>query len=245
MNEAANHLGWFWGIAAIAAFLAGSIPFGVIIARSRGVDLRKVGSGNTGATNVGRALGRTFGIACFLLDALKGATPVLVAGWLAGILGQGAATMTAPAAWGWLGVAVAAILGHCFSPWIGFRGGKGVATGFGAVLAMWPVLTIPAVAAFGVWIAVLGLTRIMALASMAGALVLPATVLAMSIGSGGESASFVGSLPFLAVTGLIAAFVVFRHRSNIARLRQGTESKLGSDADSSPGPGSDADATAG
>lgn len=230
MSEAANHLGWFWGIAAIAAFLAGSIPFGVIIARSKGVDLRTVGSGNTGATNVGRALGRTFGIACFLLDALKGAIPVLVAGWLAGILGRDAWTAdTTSAAWGWLGVAVAAILGHCFSPWIGFRGGKGVATGFGAVLAMWPVLTIPALAAFGVWIAVLGITRIMALASMAGALVLPATVLAMSIGSRGEGASFVGAWPFLAVTGLIAAFVVFRHRGNIARLRQGTESRLGAD----------------
>lgn len=227
MSDAATHLGWFWALAAIAAFLCGSVPFGVLIARSRGVDLRTVGSGNTGATNVGRALGRPFGILCFVLDALKGAAPVLTAGWLAGILGHGAASMTAPAAWGWLGVAVAAILGHCFSPWIGFRGGKGVATGFGAVLAMWPVLTIPALAAFAVWAVVLGLTRIMALASMAGALVLPATVLAMSIGPSGDGASFRGSLPFLAVTGLIAAFVVFRHRANIGRLRQGTESRLG------------------
>jgi len=230
MIDAASHLGWFWGGSAVAAFACGSIPFGVLIARSKGVDLRTVGSGNTGATNVGRALGRRFGILCFLLDAAKGATPVLLTGWIAGILGMGAASMSPAAAWGWLGVAVAAILGHCFSPWIGFRGGKGVATGFGAVLAMWPVLTIPALSAFLVWSVVLGLTRIMALASMAGALVLPATVLAMAIGGGDRAASLRGSIPFLVITGLIAAFVIFRHRANIVRLRQGTESRLGKPA---------------
>jgi glycerol-3-phosphate acyltransferase PlsY len=231
MIEAADHLGWYWGLSAIGAFACGSVPFGVIIARSKGVDLRTVGSGNTGATNVGRALGRRFGILCFILDALKGAVPVLLAGWIAGILGLGAASMSPAAAWGWLGVAVSAILGHCFSPWIGFRGGKGVATGFGAVVAMWPVLTIPAISAFAVWAVVLGLTRVMALASMAGALVLPATVLAMAIG-GDLATSWRGSIPFLAITGLIAAFVIFRHRGNIARLREGTESRLGKSADS-------------
>ena len=231
MIDAADHLGWYWGLTAIGAFACGSVPFGVIIARSKGVDLRTVGSGNTGATNVGRALGRRFGILCLILDALKGAVPVLLAGWIAGILGVGAASMSAAAAWGWLGVAVSAILGHCFSPWIGFRGGKGVATGFGAVVAMWPVLTIPAISAFAVWTVVLGLTRVMALASMAGALVLPATVLAMAIGGDGAT-SWRGSIPFLAITGLIAAFVIFRHRGNIARLREGTESRLGKSGDS-------------
>jgi glycerol-3-phosphate acyltransferase PlsY len=233
MIDAADHFGWYWGVSAVCAFACGSVPFGVLIARSKGVDLRSVGSGNTGATNVGRALGRPFGILCFLLDALKGAIPVLLAGWLAGILGTGAASMSSAAAWGWLGVAVFAILGHCFSPWLGFRGGKGVATGFGAVLAMWPVLTIPALSAFVVWAAVLLLTRVMALASMAGVLVLPATVLAMALGGGEDSASLRGSTPFLVITGLIAAFVIFRHRGNIARLRRGTESRLGEAKDSS------------
>ncbi len=243
MIDAADHLGWYWGVSALAAFACGSIPFGVLIARSRGVDLRTVGSGNTGATNVGRALGRRFGILCFALDAAKGAAPVFVAGWIAGILGMGAASMSAAAAWGWLGVAVAAILGHCFSPWIGFRGGKGVATGFGAVLAMWPILTIPAISAFAVWAVVLGLTRIMALASMAGALVLPATVLAMAIGGGEGTASLRGSVPFLAITGLIAGFVIFRHRANIARLRQGTESRLGTGGSATRSDDADADTT--
>ncbi len=235
MIDAADHLGWYWGLAAIGAFACGSVPFGVLIARSKGVDLRTVGSGNTGATNVGRALGRRFGILCFILDALKGAAPVILAGWIAGILGVGVTSMSSAAAWGWLGVAVFAILGHCFSPWIGFRGGKGVATGFGAVVAMWPVLTIPAISAFAVWAVVLGLTRVMALASMAGALVLPATVLAMTLGGGEASTSFRGAIPFLTITGLIAAFVIFRHRSNIARLRQGAESRLG-DPKQSSGP---------
>ena len=225
MSEAATHFGWFWWSAIAIAFIAGSTPFGVLIARSRGVDILKEGSGNPGATNVGRVLGRRFGVACFLLDAIKGATPVLLSGWLAGVLGRDAGEIAPAAAWGWMAVAVAAILGHCFSPFLRFRGGKGVATGFGGVVAMWPILTIPAIAAFLVWGVVLGLTRFMSLASMIGAIVLPATVLAMAVGAGGGALR--GSIPFLVATGLIAAFVVFRHRGNISRLRRGEESSVG------------------
>ena len=127
MTEAATHFGWFWWTAIAVSFACGSTPFGVMIARSRGVDIRKEGSGNPGATNVGRVLGRRFGIACFLLDALKGATPVLLAGWLSGVIGRDAGEIAPAAAWGWMSVAVAAILGHCFSPFLGFRGGTGVA----------------------------------------------------------------------------------------------------------------------
>ena len=204
MSEAATHFGWFWWAAIAIAFISGSTPFGVMIARSRGIDILKEGSGNPGATNVGRVLGRRFGIACFLLDACKGAAPVLLSGWLAGLLGRDAGQMASPAAWGWMAVAVAAILGHCFSPFLRFRGGKGVATGFGAVLAMWPILTIPAIAAFLVWGVVLGLTRFMSLASMIGAIVLPSTVLAMAVGTGDGAV-----------------------RGNIARLRRGEESSVG------------------
>ena len=232
MTEAATHFGWFWWTAIAIAFACGSTPFGVMIARSRGVDIRKEGSGNPGATNVGRVLGRRFGIACFLLDALKGATPVLLAGWLSGVIGKDAGEIAPAAAWGWMSVAVAAILGHCFSPFLGFRGGKGVATGFGSVLAMWPTLTIPAIAAFLVWSVILGLTRFMSLASMIGAIVLPATVLAVALGTG--EGAIRGSIPFLVVTGLIAAFVVFRHRGNISRLREGRENALGGEKDATP-----------
>lgn len=227
MSDAATSFNWFWWTAMAIGFLAGSLPFGVMIARSRGIDIRSEGSGNPGATNVGRVLGKPFGIACFFLDATKGAVPVLLAGWLAGILGNGASEMTASAAWGWLLVAIATILGHCFSPWIGFRGGKGVATGFGAVLAMWPVLTMPAIAGLFVWALVLMVTRVMALASVAGALVLPATVLALALVPGSSGAGLEASVPFLVITSLVAALVVFRHRSNLVRLRDGKEQKLG------------------
>ena len=95
MIQAAQDFGWYWWTCAAIAFLAGSLPFGVLIARRRGVDIRKEGSGNPGATNVGRVLGRRFGILCFFLDALKGAVPVLVAGWLAGLLGGTSTTNAA------------------------------------------------------------------------------------------------------------------------------------------------------
>ncbi|MBC04562.1 MAG: acyl-phosphate glycerol 3-phosphate acyltransferase [Phycisphaerae bacterium] len=210
-----------------------------MIARSRGVDIRLEGSGNPGATNVGRVLGKPFGIACFFLDAIKGAVPVLLSGWLAGILGTGSNEMTAPAAWGWLLVAIMTILGHCFSPWIGFRGGKGVATGFGAVLAMWPVLTMPAIAAFVVWGLVLLVTRVMSLASIVGSLVLPATVLAMAVVPDTPGANPGASIPFLVVTSLVSALIVFRHRGNLARLQQGRENRLGTEGSDSAGSSGD------
>lgn len=229
MPQFADHLGWFWIGSMLLAYASGSIPMGVMIATRKGVDIRAAGSGNPGATNVGRVLGRRFGILCFCLDALKGATPVLLSGGIAGVLGQGAAGLTPVVSWSWLAVACAAILGHCFSPFLGFRGGKGVATGFGSVLAMWPIMTIPAIAAFVVWALVLGLTRLMSLASIVGALVLPATVLAMTLGLESRG-SWSGAVPFLIVTSLIAAFVVFRHRDNIRRLRAGAETRVGGDS---------------
>ena len=123
-----------------AAFLCGSIPFGMLIARARGIDIRAHGSGNIGATNVGRVLGRTWGVAVFALDVCKGLAPVLVAGAALGTLGH----IAAPArdAWLVLATAAAAILGHVFCPWLRFKGGKGVATSLGALAGVFPVLTI-------------------------------------------------------------------------------------------------------
>ena len=140
-----------WLVAAAAAFACGSIPFGPIVARAHGIDLRTVGSGNIGATNVGRALGRGWGILVYVLDAAKGALPVMVAGSMANILGKQPEDMAPGELWGWLSLPVAAVLGHMFSPWMGFKGGKGVATGSGAMLAVWPVLTGPVVVAIGLW----------------------------------------------------------------------------------------------
>ncbi len=221
---------WFcWVVLGAIAYFSGSVPFAFILAKSRGVDLFKVGSGNIGATNLGRALGKPWGFLCFFLDAAKGALPVLLAGWWMGILGKTAIEIEASTAWSWLGVAIFAILGHTLSPWIGFKGGKGVATGFGALVALWPAVTIPALAALTLWILILLLFRFISLASIVAALSIPccigvAALLAPGEMSMGDRAQ--RAFPFLAVSGLIALFVVWKHRANIARLKDGTEPKV-------------------
>ena len=139
----------------MAAYLVGAIPFGVLLGQLHGIDIREHGSRNIGATNVGRVLGRRWGILCFVLDALKGALPVLAAGATAGILGASAETVGAATLGWWLLVVAAALLGHMWSPFLKFTGGKGVATGFGALAAFWPLLAWPAFVAFGVWLVVL------------------------------------------------------------------------------------------
>ena len=136
-----------------AGFLAGSIPFGVLVARRRGVDIRTRGSGNIGATNVTRVLGIVPGLIVLLLDAAKGALPV----WLA--IHDGASH------WVQVATAGAAILGHCFSPFLGGKGGKGVATALGVFLVLQPLLAGVAVVVFG---SVLAMTRVPALGSLAG-----------------------------------------------------------------------------
>ncbi|MBC8329568.1 MAG: glycerol-3-phosphate 1-O-acyltransferase PlsY [Planctomycetes bacterium] len=192
---------------ALAGYLCGSVSFAILIARAKGLDLRQVGSGNAGATNAGRALGRKFGILIYLLDAVKGALPVavpLLVGWPleAAVLGG-----------------AAAYAGHVWPLYFGFRGGKGVATYSGAmlVLAPWAVL-----AAGLVFAAVLRLSRTMALASIAFGLSMPLAVWIL------EPAESLGprraALAFAAVGGLL---FLYTHRSNLARLRAGRESRLG------------------
>ncbi len=215
---------WIWLIWVVGAYLVGSIPFGLLIGLAQGVDIRAQGSGNVGATNTGRLLGRRWGITCFVLDVSKGLGPVLAYGlWTgqAGVDVPAAATGALPAAQ-WLALAVAAIIGHIFPIWLRLRGGKGVATGLGAVLGLWPVLTLPGFAAAVVWLIVLKLTGFVSLASMVAAGVLPIATLisAWLLGlTAGEMAIY------LAVTLALAALVVIRHRSNIAKLRAGTESR--------------------
>ena len=215
----------YWIAWIIAAFFIGSIPFGVIIARAHGVDIRTVGSGNTGATNVGRALGRTWGVICFLLDAAKGAVPVLVSGAIAGTLGAWPSELTPLAAWGWLAVGFAAILGHIFSPILRLRGGKGVATAFGAFVSMWPLMSIPALIGGVVFAIVHQLTRYMSLASIVAAWSVPVTVVLIVLieGKGG----FATVLAPLVAGVAIGCLVTVRHRKNIARIMRGTEPKTG------------------
>ncbi|MBM44297.1 MAG: acyl-phosphate glycerol 3-phosphate acyltransferase [Phycisphaerae bacterium] len=214
----------------IGAYLLGSIPFGVLIGRARGIDIREHGSKNIGATNVGRVLGRPLGLLCFFLDMAKGAIPVLVAGRLLGTLGLTTMEAGAGDLWLWMLVALAALAGHMYSPFLRFGGGKGVATAFGGLVAMWPVLTIPALVALGSWILVVMSTRVVSVASMAAALIMPIATLAMMLLGGSRSeprpdtldllAS--GSAPLLTTIG-IAGLVLWRHRSNIRRLLRGEE----------------------
>lgn len=215
-----------WPLLLTLAFLSGSVPFGLLIAKAKGVDIRAHGSGNIGATNVGRVLGRKFGFLCFALDALKGAAPVLVAGGSRSLLGVPATSMAAGELWLWLLTAVLALLGHVFSPWVRFKGGKGVATGFGAFAAMWTPLTVPTLIALAVWVATVKLSKMVSLASIVAALSIPLTILLRCALSGEIRPSLEASLPTLSIALLIAVLIVVKHRSNIGRILRGEELKV-------------------
>jgi len=209
--------------AVVAAYLVGSIPFGVIIARTHGKDLRAIGSGNIGATNVARALGRKWGYICFGLDVLKGLLPMLAFRVI--VLPHIATTIHGPALMAsWLLVGMAAILGHIFPVYLGFRGGKGVATSFGVALGLWPYFTICALIALAVWIAVVLIWRYISLASICAAVVFPVSlILGILATPAWDSANL---WPLLVAATLIPLLVIVRHRENIQRLLAGTESKI-------------------
>ncbi|MFO0875555.1 MAG: glycerol-3-phosphate 1-O-acyltransferase PlsY [Phycisphaerales bacterium] len=217
-----------WPLAIAIAFLCGSIPFGLLIARARGLDIRQHGSRNIGATNVGRVLGRPWGVACFMLDAGKGFAPVAAAGIAHGLWGRAPCEMTSSAQWLWLATAVAALLGHLFPPWLRFRGGKGVATGFGALLAIWPTLTVAALVALALWIVCVVATRYVSVASIVAGVSVPMTVaISAALGPGGRAGGVAAAVPFLVGTSLLAVLVVWRHRANMARLLHGEELRVG------------------
>jgi glycerol-3-phosphate acyltransferase PlsY len=191
---------------ALGAFLLGSIPTGYLVARAKGVDIRKHGSGNIGATNVFRTLGKPLGIFVFLVDALKGFAAV----WLGSHYGAGSE-------WAGIIAAVTAIAGHNYTPWLGFKGGKGIATSAGVLLALmpWAVLAIAVV-----WVLVFKISRYVSLASICAAAALPVAVgLLWFVGCGGNG-------PLLAFSLAISALAIWRHRTNIQRLRAGTESRF-------------------
>lgn len=220
-----------WLIAIPLAYFAGAIPFGVLIARAKGVDIRAHGSGNTGATNVGRVLGFRFFLLCFSLDMLKGLVPTLAAGLAAGVVG--ARDIAPTDAWLWLAVMAATVLGHMFSPFLRFKGGKGVATGLGALLGVFPILTLAAGCAAIVWGLTFAIWRYVSLASIAAAIALPiATALTLWPQLTGDTP--LHALPFLGVTLILGALVVFRHRANICRLLHGEEHKIGAPSDPPP-----------
>ena len=207
----------------LIAYLLGSIPFGYLIVRAgKGADVRAAGSGGTGATNVSRQAGKAFGIITLLLDAAKGAAAILIARWILGLGvfaqdGQGAATLQTD--WWIAAAAVAVIIGHCFPVWLGFHGGKGVATGLGVFLMLAPI----AVGFAGVvFIVIVLLTRYVSLGSIVAAATIPVFAWLQCVVI--WPVSHPAPLMTAAIGG--AMLIIFAHRANIRRLIQGTESKF-------------------
>ena len=207
----------------LIAHVIGATPFGPIIARFHGVNLREHGSGNVGATNVGRTLGRRWGMLCFGLDVLKGLLPVLLARLLGpAVVGGQAPSMLSQFAW--LAVGFGAILGHVMSFWLRFRGGKGVATSLGVVLGTFPYFTFAGAAALGVWVAVVLVTRYVSLASVIAAMAFVLMFAGINWLALGLTPRDLWPLGSFAAT--VAALIIYLHRSNIRRLLTGTESKV-------------------
>lgn len=209
-----------WWCFILGAYLIGAIPFAWLLGLMRGIDIRKVGSGNIGATNLGRAAGRFWGLLGFLLDVCKGAAPMLIAGAYFGWIND--VNLSPLSAWQWLIIGVAAILGHVYPVYLGFRGGKGVATSFGVLLGVWPYLTLPALAGLLTWLLFASALRYVSLASVIAAGALPCYVALAAACSSGRA----NQLPFLTVTWLMAILVILRHRTNLIRLCKGTENRL-------------------
>ncbi len=200
----------------LAAYLIGAIPFGYLIARAKGVDLFQVGSGNIGATNVGRVLGRRWGILVFILDFLKGAGPVAAVPFLVRSLDIGDAL--GPVDLLRIAVALAAFAGHLFPIYLRFRGGKGVATGFGAVFVLAPG---PAGIAIAAWLAAVASFRTISVASLLAVVILVgARLCSVANPLVGDSIY----ITLFCMTG--AVIVIVKHRANLRRLMTGTENQL-------------------
>ena len=206
-----------WVFLIIAAYLLGSVPFGLVLATARGVDLRSVGSGNIGATNVARALGSRWGYLCFALDCLKGLVPMLVAMRFVD-------EVTVGVLWLWFGVGYAAVLGHVFPLYLKFKGGKGVSTSLGVVVGLYPYMTVPGLIAFAIWGACLLIWRYVSLASIIAAVVFPIILIAAVIVL--PDWTFAALWPLLIVAVGLTVLVLVRHVGNIKRLLAGSERKI-------------------
>ena len=208
----------------IIAYLLGSIPFGYLIVRAKqGADIRQTGSGGTGATNVSRSAGKSAGVLTLILDALKGAAAVLMARLVLGLPpfmeGGHGAPLHPSARWWISAAALAVIFGHLFPVWLGFRGGKGVATGVGVFLMLAPLAVGLTAVIFGL---IVWLTRYVSLGSIVAAATIPLFVWLQSV--------FIRPVPDPAplMTAAIAGalLIIFAHRANIGRLIHGTENKF-------------------
>lgn len=201
------------------AFAIGSVPFGLLIGKARGIDVRTLGSGNIGATNVGRAMGKQYFFFVLLLDALKAAVPAGAASLLVHL--NTTPLERGPVLFGlWISVGVAAMLGHIFSPFLKFKGGKGVACGLGLVFGTFPYLTAPGVVGLSIFVITFKLSRYISLGSVLAAASLPISYLIFAFVFKWNLAT---QWPGVLLLTLIAALVIWRHRENIRRLIAGSE----------------------
>ncbi len=228
----------------LLAFLFGSVPFGLFIARSKGIDIRQHGSGNIGATNVFRVIGKKEGFICLLLDALKGFVPVIIGLNLVRVAGGNPPWVSLPFPDSWVLVkplasqlsvqfvhvltALLAVLGHNYSPWIAFKGGKGIATSAGVVIALMPAAIVLLIVIF---MLTLLISRYVAVASMVAAFALPVlTHLGARFHKNSDGISLweagTWNKPLFFFALLIGILAIWKHRTNIRRLMDGTESKF-------------------
>lgn len=201
-----------WLLIAVLSYFIGSIPSGYLVARSQGVDIRQHGSRNIGATNVLRVMGKKWGYLVFLCDSSKGFLAVKLGFLIA------AHSLQSPVL-GEVIAAIAGILGHNYTFWLGFKGGKGIATSGGVILALFPIAVICCIAI--VWVVVFYSSKYVSLASIAAAVALPFSVFLFVPKTGTE---------FWVVFGfsiLVCVLAVWRHQSNIVRLMNGTETRFG------------------
>jgi acyl phosphate:glycerol-3-phosphate acyltransferase len=196
-------------VTVIGAYLVGSIPTGYLVARAKGVDIRGVGSGNIGATNVFRILGPVAGVFVLLMDGLKG---FAACAWLVDAVTSGFAVPGMRVEYYRVIAGVAVVLGHNYTCWLHFKGGKGIATSAGLLAALVPWALIISVS---LWILVLVASRYVSLASIAAAAVLPVATWISR-----------GSLTLVVVTAVLSSLAIYKHRANIHRLREGTEHRI-------------------
>lgn len=212
----------------LGAYLLGAIPFGLLIGWARGVDVRKQGSGNIGATNVGRVLGKPAGFLCLALDIAKGLVPTLLAGR---VLVQ--PPFDAAMIFTWITIGLAAVLGHTFPIYLGFRGGKGVSTTIGAALGIYPVYTAAMTAGVLAYAIVRFSTGFASLGSIVLAVVFPVAVITYVRMYRFNLAVY---WPMIAVAIVLALLIIVRHRGNLVRLLRGEEPRAGAPPVGGPTP---------
>lgn len=203
------------------AYMLGSVPFGLVVGRLKGVDLLSHGSKNIGATNAGRLLGRKYFFIVFLLDMLKGLLPMLAAGLLLSDQLEKHGKLNFHQNIMWLAVGFAAIIGHMFSAFLKFRGGKGIATSAGVIMGLFPYFTLPGIGMFLVWYVTFKLFRYVSLASMVAAITFPLFYAGIGIWQGWPLTG--DQLPLGIFTVIVTGLIIYKHRSNIRRLIQGKE----------------------